>query len=157
MLSAGRFGNKIAARSDDKRFDERCDCSPSAVINEAHHTEIVVWLAIPKYLNLDLIALAIGACCLNDVWLVDRLHKIFVTFASPRGQLVEEDLTGSMRIHGSHGKNYLRAKRSKSAICFSISSRALSEAERTPWMRRRNSSGLEERERASSSVISCLV
>ena len=53
--------------------------------------------------------------------------------------------------------NYLRAKRSKSAIWRSISSRAESEAERTPWMRRRNSSGLEERERASSRVMSCLV
>jgi hypothetical protein len=52
---------------------------------------------------------------------------------------------------------YLRAKRSKSAIWRSISSRAESEAERMPWMRRLNSSGLEERESASSRVMSCLV
>src|SRR6476620_8535552 len=52
---------------------------------------------------------------------------------------------------------YFRAKRSKSAIWRSISSRAESEAERMPWMRRRNSSGLEARLRASSRVMSCLV
>src|ERR1700730_10771215 len=52
---------------------------------------------------------------------------------------------------------YLRAKRSKSAIWRSISSRAESEAERMPWMRSLNSSGLEERDKASSSVMSCLL
>src|SRR5712671_6237002 len=51
----------------------------------------------------------------------------------------------------------LRAKRSKSAIWRSISSRAESEAERMPWMRSLNSSGLEERAKASSRVMSCLV
>src|SRR5437016_6959582 len=53
--------------------------------------------------------------------------------------------------------NYLRAKRSKSAICRSISSRAESEAERMPWMRSLNSSGLEERDKASSRVTNCLL
>ena len=56
-----------------------------------------------------------------------------------------------------HSKDYLRAKRSKSAIWRSISSRAESEAERMPWMRSLNSSGLEERDKASSSVMSCLL
>src|ERR1700674_846592 len=45
---------------------------------------------------------------------------------------------------------YLRAKRSKSAICEAISSRAESPAERMPWMRSLNSSGFEARARASS-------
>jgi len=53
--------------------------------------------------------------------------------------------------------DYLRAKRSKSAIWRSISSRAESEAERMPWMRSLNSSGLEERDKASSIVMSCLL
>src|SRR6266436_9228295 len=52
--------------------------------------------------------------------------------------------------------NYFRAKRSKSAIWRSISSRAESEAERIPWMRSLNSSALEARARASSRVMSCL-
>src|SRR6266567_106782 len=53
--------------------------------------------------------------------------------------------------------NYLRAKRSKSAIWRSISSRAVSEAERTPCTRSLNSSGFDARNRASSMVMSCLV
>src|SRR5215469_7622462 len=52
--------------------------------------------------------------------------------------------------------DYLRAKRSKSAIWRSISSRAASEAERMPWMRSLNSSAFEARARASSMVMSCL-
>src|SRR5579859_4208290 len=52
---------------------------------------------------------------------------------------------------------YLRAKRSKSAIWRSISSRAESAAERMPWMRSWNSSGFVERSSASSRVMSCLV
>ncbi len=54
-------------------------------------------------------------------------------------------------------ESYLRAKRSKSAIWRSISSRAASEAERMPWMRSLNSSALDARARASSRVMSCLV
>jgi len=52
--------------------------------------------------------------------------------------------------------SYFLAKRSKSAIWRSISSRAESEAERIPWMRSLNSSALEARARASSRVMSCL-
>jgi hypothetical protein len=52
---------------------------------------------------------------------------------------------------------YFRAKRSKSAIWRSISSRAESAAERIPWMRSWNSSGFVERRSASSRVMSCLV
>ena len=51
--------------------------------------------------------------------------------------------------------NYFREKRSKSAICEAISSRAESPAERMPWMRSLNSSAFEARARASSSVTSC--
>ncbi len=51
--------------------------------------------------------------------------------------------------------NYFLAKRSKSAIWRSISSRAESDAERMPWMRSLNSSALEARARASSRVMSC--
>jgi formate hydrogenlyase subunit 6/NADH:ubiquinone oxidoreductase subunit I len=52
---------------------------------------------------------------------------------------------------------YLRAKRSKSAICRSISSRAASAAERMPWIRSLNSSAFDARESASSNVINSLV
>jgi hypothetical protein len=52
---------------------------------------------------------------------------------------------------------YLRAKRSKSAIWRSISSRAASAADRMPWMRNLNSSAFDARESASSNVINSLV
>src|SRR5271166_3910083 len=65
------------------------------------------------------------------------------------------------RKRGDKGEDvlprYLRAKRSKSAIWRSISSRAASAAERIPWMRSLNSSALDARERASSRVINSLV
>src|SRR5208283_1089970 len=54
-------------------------------------------------------------------------------------------------------EDYLRANLSTSTICRSISSRAASEAERIPWMRSLNSSGLDARDSASSSVISSLL
>src|SRR5215813_13847747 len=81
-----------------------------------------------------------------------------------KGTLEVEDrcrgrVTGSLMVARIHRQSvrvvgYLRAKRSKSAIWRSISSRAESEAERMPWMRRRNSSGFEARFRASSRVMS---
>jgi hypothetical protein len=68
----------------------------------------------------------------------------------------QEVLWRQRRERGSRTPNYLRAKRSKSAIWRSISSRAESAAERIPWMRSLNSSALEARARASSRVIESL-
>ena len=54
---------------------------------------------------------------------------------------------------GGKSQPYRRAMRSYSFMVRSISSRAASAAERMPWTRRRKSSGLEARSKASSKVM----
>ena len=87
-------------------------------------------------------------------WFSHRLHcRVLVRAWEKRRQ--------PTALHNNHvwGKNqrYLRAKRSKSAIWRSISSRAASAADRMPWMRNLNSSAFDARESASSNVINSLV
>src|SRR5690348_10517393 len=89
----------------------------------------------------------------------DGMKRIQATDALVSAKLANRQRSKILieKLLSSRQGYYLRAKRSKSAIWRSISSRAASAAERMPCVRSWNSSGFEERKRASSRVISCLV
>ena len=133
----------------------------SAIVNGPKHTDVSAAFRVPKDLNLNLVDSLIWPDDFYCLRFINQFGEFEIRLGSPCGEFASEDFACNCLIHGEADykarSGYLRAKRSKSAICEAISSRAASEAERMPWMRSLNSSALDARARASSSVMSCLV